>query len=135
MSYDAIRPTDLHPEPGLYTHAFGASLEKRRLVVVSGQLGIKPDGSIHTDFAGQFQQTYDNLRTVLRDGGAEFADIVSMRTYLSRTDLLEEFHELRRRHYPDWFPEAAPPNTLLVVRQLYRDDLWLEIEALALVAD
>ncbi len=107
MSYDVIRPADIHPEPGLYTHAFAGSLEKQRLVVVSGQLGIKPDGSIHTDFAGQFHQTYDNLRTVLGEGGADFADIVSLRTYLSRTDLLPEFHELRRRHYPDWFPEAA----------------------------
>jgi enamine deaminase RidA (YjgF/YER057c/UK114 family) len=135
VSFTIVKPTGLHPEPGLYTHAFTGSLQDQRLVVVSGQLGIRPDGSIHEDFEGQFHQTYDNLRTVLQDAGGDLADIVSLRTYLSRTDLLPAFHALRKQHYPAWFPEAAPPNTLLVVSQLYRDDLWLEIEALALVAD
>jgi enamine deaminase RidA (YjgF/YER057c/UK114 family) len=134
VSFTIVRPDDLHPEPGLYTHAFSAPLDGKRLVVVSGQLGIRDDESIHEDFAGQFAQTYDNLRTVLRGVGADFADIVSLRTYLSRADKLPEFHALRKRHYPQWFPTAAPPNTLLVVSQLYRPDLWLEIEALALVA-
>jgi hypothetical protein len=32
------------------------------------------------------------------------------------------------------FPSGNyPPNTLLVVTQLYRPDLWLEIEGIALV--
>ncbi len=134
MSFTSLQPGDLYPEPGLYTHAFASPLDGKQLVVVSGQLGIRRDGSIHEDLEGQFVQTYDNLRTVLKAAGGEFGDIVSLRTYLSRAELLPEFHALRKRHYPAWFAQAAPPNTLLVVTQLYRPDLWIGIEALALVA-
>jgi 2-iminobutanoate/2-iminopropanoate deaminase len=133
MDVDVIKPANLHLEPGLYTHAYAIAIGDARLVVVSGQLGIRADGSIHPDFEGQFLQTYDNLRTLLAASGGKLTDIISLRTYLSRNDLLDEFHALRRRHYPDWFPQGPPPNTLLVVSQLYRPDLWLEIEALALV--
>jgi enamine deaminase RidA (YjgF/YER057c/UK114 family) len=133
MSVTIHKPGDVHAEPGLYTHAFSSPLQGRRLVVVSGQLGIRPDGSIYDDFEGQFHQTYANLRAVLHDVGGDLTDIVSLRTYLSYAGLLPTFHELRRQYYPELFGEVAPPNTLLVVSQLYRPDLWLEIEALALL--
>jgi enamine deaminase RidA (YjgF/YER057c/UK114 family) len=134
MDLSIVKPQSIHQEPGLYTHAFSAPVDGKRLVVISGQLGIKPDGSIHEDFEGQFLQTYENLRSVLADSGAQLSDLVSLRTYLSRAEQLDEFHSLRKRHYPDWFPSGHyPPNTLLVVSQLYRPDLWLEIEGLALV--
>jgi enamine deaminase RidA (YjgF/YER057c/UK114 family) len=133
MAHEIIRPKALHPEPGLYSHGFVSPLDGQRLLVVSGQLGIKPDGSIQESFDGQFGQTYANLRTVLSEAGGSFENIVSLRTYLSRAELLEPFHAMRKEHYPQWFPNGEPPNTLLVVSQLYRPDLWLEIEALALL--
>ena len=134
MSFDVIKPDDLHAEPGLYTHAFSAPTDGKRLVIISGQLGIRQDGSIHEDFEGQFHQTYDNLRAVLKAAGGDMEDLISLRTFLSRADLLEEFRALRNEHYPKMFPSGDyPPNTLLVVTQLYRPDLWLEIEGIALV--
>ena len=69
VSFDVIKPDDLHAEPGLYTHAFSAPTDGKRLVIISGQLGIRQDGSIHEDFEGPFPQTYDNLRTVLKTAG------------------------------------------------------------------
>ncbi len=135
VSFDVIKPDGLHAEPGLYTHAFSAPTDGKRLVIISGQLGIRQDGSIREHFEGQFHQTYDNLRAVLKAaGGRGLEDLVSLRTFLSRAELLEEFRALREEHYPKMFPSGNyPPNTLLVVTQLYRLDLWLEIEGIALV--
>ena len=134
MSFDVIKPDNLHAEPGLYTHAFSAPIDGKRLVIISGQLGIRQDGSIHEHFEGQFHQTYDNLRAVLEAAGGDLEDLISLRTFLSRAELLEEFHALRKEHYPKMFPSGNyPPSTLLVVAQLYRPDLWLEIEGIALV--
>ena len=134
VSFDVVKPDDLHAEPGLYTHAFSAPTDGKRLVIISGQLGIRQDGSIHEHFEGQFRQTYGNLRAVLKAAGGDLGDLVSLRTFLSRAELLEEFRALREEHYPKMFPSGNyPPNTLLVVTQLYRPDLWLEIEGIALV--
>jgi hypothetical protein len=49
---DIIHPDDLHPESGLYTPAFSYATDGTRLVIVSGQLGIRQDGSVHEDFEG-----------------------------------------------------------------------------------
>jgi enamine deaminase RidA (YjgF/YER057c/UK114 family) len=134
---NALHPKQLHPEPGLYTHAF--SVDPRsfsRLVVISGQISIAEDGALvgDGDFEAQFHQVYGNLEKVMIAAGAKMSNIISLRTFMTKASDLAQFHQLRKEHYPRIFAGGDyPPNTLLIVDQLYRPELRLEIEGLAAI--
>jgi enamine deaminase RidA (YjgF/YER057c/UK114 family) len=86
------------------------------------------------DFRAQFQQVYTNLQAAVEAAGGTLASIIQLRTFLTRSEDLETFHECRRDLYPTAFPDGVyPPNTLLVVDRLVMPELLLEIEALVAI--
>jgi enamine deaminase RidA (YjgF/YER057c/UK114 family) len=80
------------------------------------------------DFRAQAHQVFKNLRAGLGAGGAGFADVVKLTFYvvdMSQVPLLREVRD-------QYVNTAAPPaSTLVEVRRLFRDDVLLEIEAVA----
>jgi enamine deaminase RidA (YjgF/YER057c/UK114 family) len=104
--------------------------------VIAGQISQDQAGNIvgPDDFTLQFQTVYANLRTVLESVEATFADVVSLRTFLVRVEDIVRFQSLRRELYPKLFPtDEYPPNTAVVVSQLFAAGLLLEVEAIAVV--
>jgi 2-iminobutanoate/2-iminopropanoate deaminase len=52
-----------------------------RLLFASGQIGVRPDGSIADSAPEQAELTYSNLDTLLRDAGMGWADVVKRTTF------------------------------------------------------
>jgi enamine deaminase RidA (YjgF/YER057c/UK114 family) len=52
-----------------------------RTVYCSGQVGAAPDGKLDPDPAVQIGQAFENVRTVLKEAGASFEDVVEMTTF------------------------------------------------------
>ena len=77
---------------GHYSHAvrFGD------LVFVSGQLGIRPDGShtAHLPFEDQVQQALENVLTALRLAGATAADVLKVTAYIVDVERWPRFNAL-----------------------------------------
>jgi len=109
---------------GHYSHAvrFGD------LVFVSGQLGIRPDGShtAHLPFEDQVQQALENMLTALRSAGATAADVLKVTAYIVDVERWPRFNAL----YAETMGNARPARTVVPVAQLHYGYL-VEVDAIA----
>ena len=107
-----------------YSHAALVEGPHRRLVI-SGQVGQAPDGTVPATGEGQIAQAYANLRTVLEAHGMGIADVVKSTAFLTDRALIPTYRAARDLVFAD----HAPASTLLVVAGL-ADPRWVvEIEA------
>jgi enamine deaminase RidA (YjgF/YER057c/UK114 family) len=124
-----LNPPDLPPSRDLYTHV--VVVESGRLVFVAGEVALDSAGGIvgAGDFRAQARQTYRNVERALRAAGAGWEDVVKTTTYVTDTRELPALLEVRR----EFIKGAPPPNTLLQVVKLARDELVIEVDAIAVV--
>jgi enamine deaminase RidA (YjgF/YER057c/UK114 family) len=120
-------PPTVHTPLGRYHHAtvhpLGNGLKR---LVMAGQVGIKPDGTLPPDLGGQIEQAYDNLLAVLASEGMSAADLVKI-TYFT-TDRSPEALKLSRDIRVRKLGDANPSSTYLVIAGLAGPDLKVEIE-------
>ena len=136
MRRQVVHPSGATTESGRWSHASFVDVPGARLVFIAGQTARREDGSTlpGTDFERQFRMVYENLSAVLQASEATFADIVSMRTFLTQRADIPAFRRLRDEAHADHFPDGAyPPNTLVVVSGLAEPEMRLEVEAVAIV--
>src|SRR5262245_6247292 len=127
----AIAPKSLGAPLGMYSH--GMVTPVGELVFVAGQVGVAPNGQVAKgDVGAQTKQALENVRAVIEAAGCTMRDIVRLQTFLTHADDISGFMKARGEVFPGYFPDAVyPPNTLLVISQLVRPDLLVEIEAMA----
>jgi 2-iminobutanoate/2-iminopropanoate deaminase len=111
----------------IYSHAFEVPAGKR-LLFISGQLGVTPDGSLVSDFAGQCEQAMDNIEALLDGAGMTKAALVKITYFLIHADDAPTLSEIRRRR---WGTTEPPAVTAIVVSALARPEYAIEIEAVA----
>jgi len=120
----ASNPPAVRAPTSRYSHAVLVEGAGRRLVV-SGQVGVAPDGSVSGTAEGQIAQAFANLRAVLRAHGMDYADVVKSTAFLTDRAHISAYRAARDAI----FAEHAPAATLLVVAGL-ADPRWVvEIEA------
>lgn len=103
-----------------------------RLLFIAGQVALDSTGALvgPGDAAAQAGQVFENLRRALASEGATFADVVKLTYYVRDVAQLPAIRAMRDRYVN----RAAPPtSTLVEVRRLFRDDVLLEVEAVAAV--
>ena len=127
----AIVPKGFGAPLGMYSHGVVAS--PGELVVVAGQVGMTATGGVAVDdVVAQTKQAFENVRAVIEAGGCSMRDVVRLQTFLTRAGDIAGFMKARSEIFPEYFPDGVyPPNTLLVIHQLVRPDLLVEIEAIA----
>ena len=127
-----LNPPGAGPAQGLYSHV-GIAPAMSRIAFVAGQLSVGADGSVvgRNDFAAQFAQVFSNLKDVLAGMGTDCNAIVKFTTYLVHSQDIDAFMKLRRELFPSLFATSAyPPNTLLVVDRLVKEEFLIEVEAI-----
>lgn len=92
-------------------------------LVISGQVGVRPDGSTVPDLEGQMAQTWDNFLTVLRTAGFATTDVTKVIVYVTRPALAEF-----RRGREKALGAHAPAATYVEVAGLASPDYLVEIE-------
>ena len=127
----AIVPKGFGAPLGMYSHGVVASAGE--LVVVAGQVGMTATGGVTVDdIVAQTKQAFENVRSVIEAGGCSMRDVVRLQTFLTRAGDIGGFMKARSEIFPEYFPDRVyPPNTLLVIHQLVRPELLVEIEAIA----
>jgi enamine deaminase RidA (YjgF/YER057c/UK114 family) len=131
-----INPAGAPPAQGLYSHM--TRVKAGELIFVAGQLSVDNDGAIvgKHDFDLQFKQIFANLEAVLKAVGCGFDDIVKFNTFLVHAQDIEHFMRLRAEAFPRFFAtEVYPPNTLLVVDRLVKEEFLVEVEAVVRARD
>jgi reactive intermediate/imine deaminase len=125
-----LNPSALPTPPG-YTHVVEVPAGSR-LLYLSGQLPLDSTGALvgGTDFRAQAHQVFKNLRAGLAAAGAGFTDVVKLNFYVLDMKQLRVLREVRDAYLDT---SAPPASSLVEVRRLPRDDVLLEIEAVAVV--
>lgn len=113
------------PQPqSRYSQAALIEGEGRRLVI-SGQVGLRPDGSLVEAPEAQIDQCLANLGAVLAAHGMAASNIVKMTVFLTDPQLVGAW----RRQRDAFLAGHAPTSTLLVVAALASPDFKVEVEA------
>jgi 2-iminobutanoate/2-iminopropanoate deaminase len=124
-------PEAVWPVPESFRSIYAHGVELRgdaRLLFVSGQIGIAPDGSLAPDFAAQCEVAMTNVEAMLAAAAMTHTNIVKLVFYLTRAVDLPMLGELRRNR---WASSTPPAVTTLVVAALARRELLVEIDATA----
>lgn len=106
---------------------FSAGYRAGDFLFVSGQIATQPDGSVLIgDFDAEVNLALDNVEAILKQGGAEFSDVVKINAWLSNSLLFKRFNELYRLRFSD-----APPARTTVVVAFAHADVQVEVDAIA----
>ena len=127
--------SDQAPRP-IGAYSAGMAVTVGRLVYVAGQVALDADGTLvgPGNAAAQTKQIFTNIGHILAAAGANFNNVVEFTTYVVGRPSIQKFIDGRNEVYPDAYPNGDyPPNTLLVVNGLVREDFLVEIKAVAAV--
>jgi 2-iminobutanoate/2-iminopropanoate deaminase len=113
------------PKPASpYSQAVEVSGESRRLVI-SGQIGVTPDGTILDDPEAQVAQALANIGAILKAHGMGVPNVVKMTVFLTDAALIGAWRSKRGA----WLAGHAPASTLLIVAGLADPRFKVEVEA------
>lgn len=109
--------------PGM-SQAVGCS----EFVLVSGQVALKDRQIVAIgDPAGQAEQAFRNIESVLAEAGLTLGHVVWLRCYLTRRDAYQAYAAVKNRIFAD----NPPAATAVVVSELVLPELLVEVEAIA----
>jgi enamine deaminase RidA (YjgF/YER057c/UK114 family) len=124
------KPAQLHDPTG-YGYSHVATVPPNGdLVIVAGQYASDSEGHTTTpDFAGQVERAFENVGHALQAAGADFGDVVNLRTYIVDHDpaKLEALLAVIHRIWGD----RPPTQTLLGVAALALPDMLFEVDVIA----
>lgn len=111
---------------GPYSHAVEVP-EGSRLLYISGEVGVLPDGSVPKGIEAQAEACWQNIIAILADAGMGVGDLVKITTYLVRPEDLTAAGAARAKHFGD----ARPGSATVIVKALVVPEWLIEIEAVA----
>ncbi len=125
-----FNPRRIAPPGSRYSHGVVHSGRAHRLLI-SGQVGVRPDGSVPDSLEDQMDVAWDNLIEVLREGGMTVADLVKVATYVTVPGSTALVRSVRQRK----LGLQAPAATHLEVAGLAAPQFLFEVEGEAVSED
>src|SRR5829696_3304539 len=123
----ARNPDTIHAPIGRYVHQI--ELEKpTKLLFISGQVGMRADGSVPDDAADQLGVALENVIRNLDAAGLETTDLVKVTTYVVGAPLDQA---RRRAEMERLLGEHIPTSTLVFGAALASPQYKVEIDAWA----
>jgi reactive intermediate/imine deaminase len=118
------------PTPFGYSHV--VDVRAARIIYVSGQVPLDRDGQLvgEGDLEAQTRQVFENLQAALDAAGSSWADVVKLNYFLVDVSGLGAVRAIRDEYVDTAHP---PASTLVEVSRLFRDDVLIEIDAVAVV--
>lgn len=118
-------PADIHAPVGSYSHQIEVSHE--RMLLISGQVGMRQDGTIPDDPYEQIDLAFENVLRNLRAANMDIQDLIKITYYL-----VGEFDTAKRREIVLAKLQGHQPcSTLLYVAALASPQFRVEIDAWA----
>jgi len=125
-----LNPQSLSTPTG-YSHV--VEVNSGRTIYIAGQVALDRSGNLvgKGDFAAQTKQVFENLKLALASVGATFDNVVKVNTYVTDMSQIETLRNIRNTYYG----KNAPASTLVQIGKLAREDLMIEIEAIAVMQE
>ena len=119
---------DVLPRPFGYSHVVEA--RPGRIVFVSGQVPLDLEGELvgADDFVAQARQVFTNLSAALDAADVTWNDVVKLNFFVTDISQVAALREIRDEHVNT---EQPPASTLIEVSALFRPDVLIEADAVA----
>ncbi|WP_353645571.1 RidA family protein [Mesorhizobium sp. WSM2239] len=124
--FNFLTPKTIRPPFARYSHGVEIPAGKR-LVLCSGQLGIRPDDLVPDDAGEQANLCFANIAAILGEAGLTLFDIVRINAYVTDRAYLRAYMDVRDKLFAD----PAPASTLMIVSGFARPEFKVEIEVVA----
>jgi len=121
-----LNPPSIRAPFAKYSHGVEVPFGKR-LVAVSGQLGVRSDDTVPDGVAEQAELCFANITAILGEAGMTLADIVRINAYVTDRAHMKGYMEVRDRVVAD----PPPASTLMIVGGFTRPEFKVEIEVIA----
>src|SRR5215469_18465592 len=119
-----LNPDSLGKPLGQYSQL--TRVKASEFLFIAGQVGTDKDGKAPPDFDAQCGLVFANIGAALSSQGARFASLVEFTTYLVHAQDIAKFMAYRTREFPKLFKGGAyPPNTLLIIDRLVREEFLI----------
>jgi 2-iminobutanoate/2-iminopropanoate deaminase len=130
MKKTLINPPNHTAPRGAYSPGLLVEHNGMKMLFVTGQLAVSPDGLVvaPNDVFAQTEYVFELLGALLKTAGMDFGDIVKVQTFLTNMADFERFTVVRDRY----FAESRPVSTLLEVKGLAHEGCCVEIEVTAI---
>lgn len=125
--------TDGAPAPA---HTFSQGVRKGPFVQVSGQGPVDPATNEYLfpgDVASQTTRTLENVRAIVEASGASFDDVVMLRVYLTTREDFSIMNDAYGAFVLAHTPSGVLPARTTVFTGLPREEMLVEIDAIAVV--
>jgi enamine deaminase RidA (YjgF/YER057c/UK114 family) len=127
-AYDYARPSS-------FTRGIRFDVGDKTMLLISGTASINDAGETvyPGDFRAQLWRTYRNISALLESEGATWHDIVRTTCYLRDIERdYKDFNQVRTAFF-DWLGLNPLPASTGIQARLCREDLLVEIEAIAVM--
>jgi enamine deaminase RidA (YjgF/YER057c/UK114 family) len=121
-----LSPPGAAPPFARYSHAVEVPAGAR-LVAVSGQLGVGPDGAVPEGAEAQARLCFAAIAAILAEAGMAMADVVRLNAYVTAREHMAGYMRARDAAVAD----PPPASTLMIVGGFTRPEFVVEVEALA----
>jgi enamine deaminase RidA (YjgF/YER057c/UK114 family) len=124
-----INPSTM-PQPTGYTHIVEAS--GGRTIYIAGQVALDLAGNIvgPGDLRMQTQQVFEHQQAALAAVDGTFSHVVKLTYFLLDISQIQVVREVRNSYITT---QHLPASTAIEVRRLFRDELLIEVEAIAVI--
>jgi enamine deaminase RidA (YjgF/YER057c/UK114 family) len=126
----------VYARPSSFSRGIRFELGDKSLLLISGTASVDETGATRHagDFRAQLWRTYRNITALLESEGATWHDVVRTTCYLKDIGRdYADFNEIRTAFFGWLALEPLPASTGIEAR-LCRDDLLIEIEAMAVIS-
>jgi enamine deaminase RidA (YjgF/YER057c/UK114 family) len=121
-------PESIHAPVGRYVHQISLD-NPEKLVFISGQVGMRPDGSVPEDAVEQLAVALENVLRNIEAAGLETSDLVKITTYVLAGAALDPAR--RRAEMERLLGDHVPTSTLVFVAGLAAPEYKVEIDGWA----
>lgn len=135
-AHQVLNEAYAYPRPSSFARGIRFDPRETSLLLISGTASVDEAGlTAHVgDFRAQLWRTYRNITALLAAEGATWHDVIRTTCYLRDIERdYRDFNEIRTAFFGWLVLDPLPASTGIQAR-LCREDLLVEIEAIAVVA-
>jgi enamine deaminase RidA (YjgF/YER057c/UK114 family) len=132
---DVLNEAHAYPVPSSFSRGLRVDLPDYSMLYISGTASVDESGAtVHAgDFRAQCWRTYRNITRLIESEGATWSDVVRLTCYLR--DIERDyfaFNQVRTTFFR-WLRLNPLPASTGIQARLCRDDLLIEMEAIAIL--